>query len=234
LKFFLFLAFVFASLSASDETFDIGENIYANACSSCHGADGKANEGADFVVNPRNLSKSLLNEKQRFWIVKMGSRHWGSYADAMPAFGGAYEDEAIKSVVRFITKKFNPDTEARVKDLYSRSEAVSSEKFAQMLKSGEKVYKRTCHLCHGESARGDGLATKNSQKPIYPYNLRKTLLSKEQMFLYAKYGGEFWGSHNGDMPSWSAKYDDYSLKSVVLYIDETFRKKDKRGFSKER
>jgi len=44
------------------------------------------------------------------------------------------------------------------------------------------------------------------------------------MFLYAKYGGHYWGTDKNDMPSWSRKYDDFTLKSVVKYIDFTFRK----------
>jgi len=111
--------------------------------------------------------------------------------------------------------------------MYIKSDKIPNNMINKMLKCGAKIYKRNCSWCHGLQARGNGEATRNPEKSIYPYNLRKTLLSKEQIFLYAKYGGAFWGSYKSDMPSWKRKYDDHSLKSVVYYIDEIFRKKAK-------
>jgi hypothetical protein len=47
------------------------------------------------------------------------------------------------------------------------------------------------------------------------------------MFLYSKYGGKFWGTHKDDMPSWKRKYKDFTLKSVIYYIEETYKKDHK-------
>jgi len=213
------------SLSASDVKFELGEKIYTQTCISCHGVDGKAQTDLQFVVKPRSLQTSILNEEQNYKIIKKGARYWGAHADLMPSFENVLDDKEIVATAYYISKKFNPNSEARVSDLYEKSDSIPKEKLAKMHKRGAKIYKRNCSWCHGLDAKGDGEATRNPEKSIFPYNLSKTLLTNEQMFLYTKHGGKFWGTDKNDMPSWSRKYDDYTLKSIVLYIDETFRKK---------
>ncbi|MEA3371151.1 MAG: c-type cytochrome [Campylobacterota bacterium] len=202
----------------------MGEEIYMKTCVSCHGVDGKAETDMQFVVRPRSLQASILNEEQNYKIIKKGTHYWGAAADIMPSFESVLEDEELHAVAHYISKKFNPNAQSRVKELYAKSDSVPENKLSKMHKRGAKIYKRNCSWCHGLDAKGDGEATRNPEKSIYPYNLAKTLLTNEQMFLYTKYGGKFWGTDKNDMPSWSRKYDDYTLKSVVLYIDETFRK----------
>lgn len=214
-----------SSLGASDEKFDLGEKIYTKTCLSCHGVDGKAETSIQFVVKPRSLQTSILDEEQNYQIIKKGTRYWGSAADIMPSFENSFSDKELRATAYYISKKFNPNAKQRVQELYAKSDAVPENKLAKMHKRGAKIYKRNCSWCHGLDAKGDGDATRNPEKSIYPYNLAKTLLSNEQMFLYTKFGGKFWGTDKDDMPSWSRKYDDYTLKSVVFYIDETFRKK---------
>ena len=93
--------------------------------------------------------------------------------------------------------------------------------------SGAEIYQKRCVLCHGMDGKGDGAATRNPEKSIYPYDLVKSLLDEKQMFLYVKYGGSFWGTRKNDMPSWSKKYDDYTMKSVVKYIKTELKEKNK-------
>ena len=213
------------SLRAVDVKFELGEKIYAQTCVSCHGVDGKAQTDLQLVVKPRSLQTSILNEEQSYQIIKKGSLYWGSAADIMPSFENIYSDEQLQAVAYYISKKFNPNAKIKVKEEYAKSDAVAENKIAKMHKRGAKIYKRNCSWCHGLEGKGDGEATRNPEKSIFPYDLGKTLLTNEQMFLYAKNGGQFWGIDKNDMPGWSRKYDDYTLKSVVLYIDETFRKK---------
>lgn len=224
MKSVLLLISFFIYLGATDTKFSIGEQIYTETCASCHGVDGKAETNMQFVVRPRSLQASILNEKQNYKIIKKGTHYWGAAADIMPSFESVFSDQELRAVAYYISKKFNPDVESRVKELYTKSDPIPQEKLSKMHKRGAKIYKRNCSWCHGLDAKGDGEATRNPEKSIYPYNLAKTLLTNEQMFLYTKYGGKFWGTDKNDMPSWSRKYDDYTLKSVVFYIDETFRK----------
>ena len=225
MKGILLLAALALSLSASDAKFDLGEKIYTQTCVSCHGVNGKAQVDLQFVVKPRSLQTSILDEEQSYNIIKKGSYYWGSAADIMPSFESVYDDKELRAVSYYISKKFNPNAKKRVVAEYAKSDSIPKEKLSKMHKRGAKIYKRNCSWCHGLTGKGDGEATRNPEKSIFPYDLGKTLLTKEQMFLYAKHGGKFWGTDKDDMPSWSRKYDDYTLKSVVLYIEETFRKK---------
>ena len=225
MKTFLLLFSLSFLLSASDDVlFALGEKIYKKTCISCHGVDGKAATDVKLVVMPRSLQTSILDKEQTYKIIKKGSHYWGSAADIMPAFETVFDEKELRAVAYYISKKFNPNAEKRVKSEYAKSDSIPQKKLSKMHKRGAKIYKRNCSWCHGLTGKGDGEATRNPEKSIYPYDLGKTLLTKKQMFLYAKHGGKFWGTNKDDMPSWSRKYDDYTLKSVALYIDETFRK----------
>ena len=222
----LLLIFSSLSLFAIDKDYKLGEDIFKATCTSCHGNDGRAEiKGLSFVVMPRSLQSSILNEEQSYQIIKEGTHYWGSASDMMPSFKSVYSEHELRSTAYYISKKFNPDAKQKVLSLYTTSTNISQNTEIDMLKLGKKIYRRNCRWCHGETALGDGEATKNPENSIYPYNLRKTILTSEQMFLYAKYGGKFWGTNKDDMPSWSKKYDDFALKSVIKYIDKEFRSK---------
>jgi len=221
----LLISFFISSLFSSQVSYEMGKKIYKETCLSCHGVDGKADTEINFIVRPRSLQSSILNEEQSYQIIKEGARHWGSAADIMPSFKSVYDESQLLSIAYYIRKEFNPNAQIRVEELYAKSEPILAEKKPKMLKRGKKIYTRNCSWCHGLTGKGDGEATRNPEKSIFPYDLSKTLLTSEQMFLYAKHGGKFWGTDKNDMPSWQRKYDDYTLKSVVKYIDEEFRKK---------
>ncbi len=227
MKFFLLISLSTIILFANSEKFELGKKLYLETCISCHGEDGRSQTPMQLIVKPRNLHKTILNEKQTFYIIKKGAHYWGAKADIMPAFESVYNDKQIEALAHYIAQAFHPDTEQKVKQLYAQSEIVPQEKLSKMLKRGKKIYKRNCSWCHGVEARGDGSASRNPELSIFPYDLTKTLLSPEQMFLYAKYGGAYWGTHKEDMPSWSRKYDDFTIKSVIRYINETFKKGEK-------
>ncbi len=219
----LLLAFLATFAFATQSQYAVGETIYKTTCISCHGVDGNSQNDMKLVVKPRNLSKSVLTQEQSFEIIKKGAHYWGACADIMPAFETTFSDKELHAVNYFIHKKFNPNAVSRVKELYAQSKTVPAKKLPKMLKRGKKIYKRNCSWCHGLTGKGDGEATRNPELSIFPYNLRKTLLSEKQIFLYAKYGGKYWGTHKNDMPNWSPKYDDYTLKSVARYIQKTFK-----------
>ena len=221
---FLLSVLVLMSIVYADDRYDIGEEIYEDTCISCHGEDGRADVDIKLVVKPRDLQSSILTEEQSYQIIKHGAHYWGASADIMPAFGTVYDEEQLRSVAYYIKKEFNPNVQKKIDTLYAQSDKIPEKKCHKMMKRGKKIYKRNCSWCHGIDAKGDGAATHNPEKSIYPYDLTKTLLTDKQIFLYAKYGGKYWGTDKDDMPSWKKKYDDFTIKSVVMYIEETFRK----------
>lgn len=215
LSLLLFLSIVNAS---DEEKYKKGEKIYNQTCLSCHGADGSGNHLVSFIVNPRSLTKTILTEEQSYKIVKYGAHVMGAAADIMPSFKSVLQESELRAVTYYMYEKFNPQAEKRIHELYTQSDVIPVNKQATMLHQGKKIYNRNCSGCHGLNGKGNGEATKTPKVSIYPYNLTKSLLDEKQMFLYVKYGGKYWGTNKNDMPSWSKKYDDYTLKSIVKYV----------------
>jgi len=220
------LPFLLLAQNKSDqELFNAGEEIYNSTCISCHGKNGETNPQMRLVIKPRKLDSTILTQEQSFQIIKEGAHYWGAHSDIMPAFKYVYKDEQIMSVAYFITKKFNPNRKRKVKQLLKESISTKISD-AKMLKTGAKIFKRNCSLCHGVTGNGESVYVEQSKENntlIYPYNLRRTLLDEEQIFLYAKFGGHYWGTDKTDMPSWKKKYDDMKLKSVAKYIHENIK-----------
>ncbi|MDF1875033.1 c-type cytochrome, partial [Sulfurimonas sp. SAG-AH-194-I05] len=162
------------------------------------------------VVKARDLTKTILTPEQSFEIVKEGAHAYGSHADFMPTFKYVYKDEEIEDVVYYISKAFNPKRDERIKKLLDASTKLSQEDEAKMLKVGAKIFNRNCSMCHGITGNGKSDYVEQSKAQdsfIYPYDLRKTLLNEDEIFLYSKFGGHFWGTSADDMPSWKKKYN---------------------------
>lgn len=225
----LILLFLVSSLAFSSqlnkEMYAMGEELYKDTCISCHGIDGKAKTDMKLVVKPRDLSLTLLDEEQTYLITRDGAHHWGAKADIMPSFKHVYNEEQLRAIAHFITQKFNPNLDERIKKICTECEKEPVGEDAKLEKWGKKIYKRNCQFCHGITGKGDGVATTSPVDSIFPYDLTKTLLTKKQVFLYVKYGGKKFGTDKEDMPSWSRKYNDFKLRAVAKYVDEVLKEK---------
>ena len=210
----------------ANSDFELGKKIFQQRCAVCHGADGESYADMDFIVNPRNLQKSILTEEQTYKIIKYSPEYFGSFANIMPAFKDILSEKEIRAVAHYIHQNFNKDVENRIEKLYKESKPIPKDKIKKMAKRGRKIYFRNCMWCHGIEGRGDGEATKKPKNSIFPYNLRRTLLTQKQIFLYTKYGAKFWGGRRDTMPAWKVKYDDFTLKSVAKYVYENIVGKD--------
>ena len=207
------------ALFAYEADIDNGKRIYEETCISCHGINGNSDTNMNLIVKPRDLTKSILNKKQIFSIIKDGSHKWGSKSDIMSSFKYVYDDEEIADVSIYTFDNFTKKQNIHYKHLLKNSS--SSKKIS--VKKGKKIFKRNCSLCHG--LKGDGESdyveqSKSQDNFIYPYNLQKIILDENQIFLYAKFGGKYWGTDKSDMPSWNKKYNDNDLRSVAKYINE--------------
>ena len=210
-----------------EQMMQTGKKIYESTCISCHGVDGETESTMKLVVRPRQLSKSILSEKQMFKVVKYGAYSFGSHADIMPTFKYVYDDNQIRSVVHYVSQTFNKERDQRIKYLIQESRKLSKAQKGQRLKVGSKIFHRKCAMCHGKSGNGQSEYVEQSKADenfIYPYNLQKILLTEEQIFLFAKFGGHFWGTAKNDMPSWKKKYNDVKLKSVAHYVAQKIKK----------
>jgi mono/diheme cytochrome c family protein len=209
-----------------EEMLALGKRLYKKTCASCHGKSGETNQAMELVVKPRQLQKTILTQEQSYQIIKHSAHYFGAHADIMPAFKYVYNNEQISSLSYYISHTFNPDREKKVKKLLNESEKLSPKDETNALTTGKKIFLKKCALCHGSKGNGESEYVEQSKADenfIYPYNLTRTLLSEDQIFLYAKFGGHFWGTDKKDMPSWSKKFNDVQLKSVAKYIQKEIK-----------
>jgi mono/diheme cytochrome c family protein len=84
----------------------LGEQIYAEACASCHGWTGKSPiSGLATIAGARSVNDpSGVNVAQA--ILFGGGRKPGEAGMAMPAFGDAYSDAEIAAVANYVTASF--------------------------------------------------------------------------------------------------------------------------------
>ncbi len=210
-----------AADSAKSDMMKRGKDIFDQTCAGCHGKDGTGLKQGGFNVQPRNLTKSILSEEQIFQIAKKGAFHWGAVTTGMPAWEGVYDDDSLKAVAHYVYDRFAKESHKKVEELSYDSSKLS----AKALKRGKKIFFRNCAYCHGKEGKGNGVATYNPEKSIFPYDLTKILLTEKQIFLFAKYGGRHWGSQKDDMPGWSVKYDDETLMGVAKYVETQIKQK---------
>lgn len=231
MKKILFAVLAFYSIISANESneniLNIGENIYKKTCAYCHGNNGIPPKNITLLVVPRDLRKSILEEEQIFRTIKYGAHFWGAKSDIMPSFKSVFSDSEIKAVTQYVSKKLNPDRKDKNQKLYEKSQNINNFKNSEIVNNGKKLFNKNCKLCHGAKGRGDGIATKKQGESIYPYDLTKILLTEEQIFLYVKYGGKYFGTFKNDMRSWQNTYNDDALKSVAKYVYQILNKADK-------
>ncbi len=222
-KLILLISCVGVLFSSDMHDIENGEQLYKDTCISCHGIDGKADTDMKLIVKPRDLTLTILTEEQTYNIIKDGARFWGAKADLMPGFKYVFNEAQLRDISHYIVTKFNPNVENRIETEYNASEKEPVGQDKKMAKWGKKIYKRNCKYCHGETGKGDGVATTSPVDTIFPYDLTKTLLNKKQIFLYTKHGGKHFGTDKNDMPSWKKKYNDFKLHSITKYIEDVIR-----------
>ncbi len=197
-----------------------GKKIYNETCVSCHGVTGASDTGIQLTVKPRRLKDSILTTKQMAQIISEGGHAYGAHSDMMPAFKYVYEEKQIENIAEYVSQTFNSKRDARVKKHLSE-ENVKKIDAKKMHKIGKKIFKRNCSLCHGLKGDGDSIyveQSKANKEFLFPYDLRKTIMSEDQIFLIVKFGAHYWGADKEDMPSWKKKYDDTKLRSVAHYV----------------
>jgi cbb3-type cytochrome c oxidase subunit III len=219
----MFKAILVTAITSSLLLANSGKELFNTKCTACHGQNGQGKE-VGFHVNPRNLTKSILTESQIVKVIKHGAVARGALTDEMRSFSSELSDDEINKIAKYVFNTFVKDSHDKKIDALFKSEYTPIDKKEKMLKVGKKIFKRNCSFCHGVKGLGDGLATTNPEKSIFPYNLSKTILDEDQIFLFTKFGGKHWGTARGDMPSWSKKYNDYKLKSVAKYIEQEIKK----------
>ena len=197
-----------------------GKRLYKETCVSCHGETGVTDTDIKLIVKPRRLKDSILSSEQMTKIISDGGHAYGAHSGFMPAFKYVYEEEQIESIAKYVSQTFNSKRDAKIKKLLSEANAKKLDA-KKMHTIGKKIFKRNCSLCHGLKGDGNSIyveQSKENKEFLFPYDLRKTIMSEDQIFLIVKFGAHYWGADKEDMPSWKKKYDDTKLRSVAHYV----------------
>ena len=206
--------------STASDTLAEGKRLYNETCISCHGETGATDTDIRLIVKPRKLKESILSAAQMAKVIAEGGHTYGANSDIMPAFKYVYEEEQIESIAQYVSQTFNSKREQRVKKHLAQANAKKLD-VKKMYKIGKKIFKRNCSLCHGLKGDGNSIyveQSKANKEFLYPYDLRKTILSEDQIFLMVKFGAHYWGADKEDMPSWKKKYNDTKLRSVAHFV----------------
>lgn len=78
-----------------------GANQYAAMCADCHLAPGRGDSQIRLGLYPRppDLSKTHIDPKVAFWVIKHGIKMTG-----MPAWGRSHDDLTLWSIVAFVSR----------------------------------------------------------------------------------------------------------------------------------
>lgn len=223
---FVLFSFLLEAAPIENPSYLEGKKLYEEACISCHGEYGEGKSSMHLTVKPRRLSESILTQAQMFQVIYDGGHAWGAHSDIMASYKYLYTKEEIENMSLYIFTTFNAGRDERVEKLLQDSSAKVVDA-TKMLQMGEKIFKKRCTLCHGITGNGQGAyvqASKKNREFLYPYDLRKILLDENQIFLYVKYGGHFWGNDGAYMPSWKAIYNDTQLRGVSHYVNTKIKK----------
>jgi len=117
--------------------------------------------------------------------------------------------------------KNNPDSELPVdrpeppEEYYGKTNPFANDKAA--IQAGEKIYRKNCTSCHGDSGSGDGPAA-SSMEPK-PQDLTKSVstLADDYLFWRISEGGEM-KPFNSGMLAWKSILTEQERWQVVTYL----------------
>ncbi len=78
-----------------------GKEIFANACTRCHGPTGKPTAAMVATQGVHDLTAPEFRKKVTVELVDH-QIHWGSKNKLMPGFDGALSDEQIAAVAAYV------------------------------------------------------------------------------------------------------------------------------------
>ncbi len=101
-------------------------------------------------------------------------------------------------------------------------ESTNQQTDPAAVERGQTLFITYCVLCHGTEGLGDGRLAVNKMPP--PANLRRSILTREQMIAIISRGGAAVG-RSGFMPPWGEELGAEKIDDIVAYI-LTLRKAD--------
>ncbi len=136
----------------SEEVIGEGQAIYGQACSLCHGANGRAQAELGMALYPPAIdltSPHVLswNDGELFWIIQNGIRLTG-----MPAWRRTISPEDTWKLVHFLRQLPNQAEENAVPPEFIPDENSTAR---ELMAYGELLYRQQgCFMCHQLNGEG--------------------------------------------------------------------------------
>ena len=144
---------IYTLSAASGAPFQLGQELYSDNCSSCHGAFGEGGENPsrpDDIIAPISTAE-YLKTRDNFTlqqVISQGQPNFGM-SPFGSAFGGLLEDDEINAIVDYIRAwQDDPPVELPPEVVYEGDLALD----------GGEIFASLCYQCHGPNASGVLLA----------------------------------------------------------------------------
>ncbi len=169
-----------------------GKGAFANNCQPCHGAAGSGRPGYPTLAADSWIWGGTLADIEQTINYGIRSGHQKGRDSQMPRFGadGLLTAPQIDAVADYVLT------------LYGTPRAGVDTA------AGAKIFKENCAVCHGEKGEGGravGAPRLASRLHLYGSDRESILrqIAEPRM---------------GVMPAWSARLDQATIKSLVLYV----------------
>lgn len=169
-----------------------GRVAFADNCQPCHGAGGGGNPGYPALAAGNWLWGGTLNDIQQTITYGIRSGHDQARFSQMPRFGidGILKPEEIAQVADYVMT------------LYGKPEADVDTT------TGARLYAENCAVCHGDKGQGD--RTQGAPRLA----ARTHLYGDDRAAVIAQISNP----RMGVMPTWTARLDEATIKSLALYV----------------
>ena len=185
-----------------------GRRLFVSYCQLCHGVDGKGDgplaktmkiSPADLSTTVRSRSDTILTKiitGEGRQTITGRDRH-NILSEAMPEWKDVFDESQVKALISFL--RFLGRSKH---DLMGDPDA------------GSELYRKYCHVCHGEEGDGDGIMTElMGITPMDHTNSNETnSLSNEELVESILDGkGKY-------MPAWRGILNQGDVEGLVSYI----------------
>jgi len=169
-----------------------GRTVFADNCATCHGAGGAGNPGFPVLADDDWIWGGKLQDIWQTVAYGVRNANAKSRQSAMPRFGA---DEML-------TRPQINDTAEYVLSLSNRStDAAAAAR-------GKQIFADNCVSCHLEGGKG------NQEVGAPRLSDRIWLYGSDKDSIVAS----IWFSHNGNMPAWSERFDEATIKMLAVYV----------------
>lgn len=169
-----------------------GRTVFADNCATCHGSGGSGNPGFPVLADDDWLWGGTLDQIWQTIAYGVRNANEKSHQSAMPRFGadGMLTPAQINDTAEYVLSLSNRSTNA------------------QAAERGKQVFAEQCVSCHLEGGKGNQeVGAPRLSDNIWLYGGDKDAIVRTISY-----------SHNGNMPAWSERFDEATIKMLAIYV----------------